>query len=312
MSITIERIDYKNYGQALKISNGTAEAVVTLEVGPRVVFWGFCGGRNLMMNDLDRAAVNAGPAMDAHYHPGATWYIYGGHRLWTSPEHQPGSYYPDNDPVTCTVTDNGAIFTPPPQQENGVAMQLELLLDETAPKLEVRHRVTNISREAKTFSLWALTVMAQDTLEIIPQNTLDTDLLHNRVFSVWPYTDMSDPRVFFGNRFVSLKQDPTADKPFKIGMNLEHPAVVCLLGDTAFIKRYDANYPDGCYPDAGVSFETYTNPLFIEVETLSELRTVPAGDTASHTEQWALVRCPDAEVDPRDEQSLRRFYEKVI
>ena len=39
--ITKEIIEFKNYGKCVKISNGIIEAVATVDLGPRIVFFGF-------------------------------------------------------------------------------------------------------------------------------------------------------------------------------------------------------------------------------------------------------------------------------
>jgi len=309
MSVKTEIINYKNYGKALRITNGTADAVVTLDIGPRVVFWGFTGGTNVMMNQDNFDISKTGPLFDERYYKDATWYIYGGHRLWTSPEHMPGSYYPDNDPVEYTLTDTGAVFTPPPQTANSIQMSFELSMDPVLPKASLNHFVRNIADTEKEFSLWCLSVLAPGGLEIIKQNNVDTGLLHNRAMSLWAYTDMSDPRVFWGRDMISLRQD-AAGAPFKLGLNLEHSAIAYQLDDTVFIKRYSPNYPNGVYPDNGMSFETYTNEKFIEMETLSELKTVAPGSTESHAETWELRKNPGP-VDARDDKALSGFYDSV-
>ena len=308
MSVKTEIINYKNYGKALRITNGTADAVITLDVGPRVVFWGFTGGTNIMLNQESFDLTHSGPAFDEYYYKGAAWYIYGGHRLWTSPEHMPGSYYPDNSPVEHTLTDTGAVFTPPPQTENGIQMSVELSMDSAAPKMNLTHHVRNISAEEKEFALWCLSVLAPGGLEIIKQNTVDTGLLHNRSMSVWAYTDMSDARVFWGRDMISLRQ--AKGDPFKIGLNLEHSAIVYQLYDTVFVKRYAPNYPDGIYPDNGMSFETYTNEEMLEMETLSELNKVSPGQSVSHGESWELRKTPGP-VNQRDDKALSAFYDSA-
>lgn len=52
--VTKEFIQFKNYGKCIKLSNGVIEAVATLDLGPRIVFFGFIGGENIMK---DRKSV---------------------------------------------------------------------------------------------------------------------------------------------------------------------------------------------------------------------------------------------------------------
>ena len=44
-----------------------------------------------------------------------------------------------------------------------------------------------------------------------------------------------------------------------------------------------------CYI-GGCSFETYTNNIMLEFETLSPFETVAAGGELSHTENWSLLK----------------------
>ena len=207
------------------------------------------------------------------------------------------------------LTDAGAVFTPAPQLENGVAHEIELVLDETRPQMQVRHRVTNLSKEEKQFSVWALTVAAQGGTEIIPLNTHDTGLLHNRVIAVWPYTDLRDERIYLGGRYATIQQKPI-DRALKLGFDNHSGTAYYLLGETVFRVQYAANHPDGRYPDGGVSFETYSCALFTEIETLSEFKTVAPGETAFHTENWTLYQKP-CDLDAKDDDSIERFLQQL-
>ena len=102
MAVTKEIINsYENYGRCVKISNGTVEAYVTIDVGPRVIRYAFVGGENVLFNDIARRSKRMGPDYDNYYYKGAAWYLYGGHRLWITPESAPETYYPDNEEVIC-------------------------------------------------------------------------------------------------------------------------------------------------------------------------------------------------------------------
>ena len=46
---------------------------------------------------------------------------------------------------------------------------------------------------------------------------------------------------------------------------------------------------DDNYPDGGMSFETYTNALMLEMESIGELKKLNPGETLTHTERWEMV-----------------------
>jgi hypothetical protein len=47
MKTTIEKVEYKGWKNNLKLSNSEAELIITLDVGPRVIRYGYVGGANV-------------------------------------------------------------------------------------------------------------------------------------------------------------------------------------------------------------------------------------------------------------------------
>ena len=305
-----EIIEFKNYGKCIKLSNGTIEAVATLDLGPRIVFFGFIGGENIMNTEKDKFDSINDANFDSHFYKGATWNNYGGHRLWASPEKTPDTYYPDCEAVKYEITDNGVILTPPPQTANGLQMQIELIMKDNEPIMDVKHSMTNISKNEQDLALWALSVSAQDGVLIIPMNTNNTGLLHNRMISVWPYTDMNDDRIFYGEKYITLRQDRNAKTPLKFGFDLNEGTAYYALGNSVFRKKYYPNHPEGRYPDGGVSMETYNCGLFIEIETLSEQKVMAPGTTETHLETWTMLKKPQ-ELNEKDNASIDAFVKAL-
>ncbi|MCL2518352.1 MAG: hypothetical protein FWF15_07305 [Oscillospiraceae bacterium] len=281
----IKEVDYANYGKCLSISNGIMEVYVTIDLGPRIIKCNICGKENLMFNDLTRGISN--DVSDA-FGENKTWYIYGGHRMWVSPENLPLTYYPDNEKVAYKMTSNGAVFTPPVQKVNDLQHEIEIVMDCNEAKMDVIHRLTNIGCKNVTGAIWALSVMREDGVCVVPQPQNDTGLLSNRVFSIWAYTDMSDERVFWGEKYIAVKQTSN-DRKFKFGINNIESWIAYINKDQALVKCYSPNHPDGNYPDYGVSTEVFTNEHFLEAETLSELCDIAPKETITHVETWKLV-----------------------
>ena len=44
MSVKCYETDYKNYGKCLCLDNGIIKLIATIDVGPRIVFFGFADG----------------------------------------------------------------------------------------------------------------------------------------------------------------------------------------------------------------------------------------------------------------------------
>lgn len=287
-SIEITKINFKNFGQCLKITNGIIEAVVTIDIGPRVIRFAFLNGENFFHEDIERESVVSGEPLEAVFGKGSAWYAYGGHRLWLSPEDLPLSYYPDNDPVKWNKIPGGVELLPPAQRVTDMQYRIELVMSDDKASMNVRHYVTNLGSNTQKKSLWSLTILRRGGMEIVPLPLNNTGLLANRVLALWPYSDMSDNRVYWGKKYVTMRQDVGIKSAFKFGINNDRGWAGYFVNNGMFVNKYNHN-PNGNYPDYGVSFETYTNNLILEMETLSELSDITPGSTAFHGEEWSLI-----------------------
>ncbi len=301
---------YKNYGRVVSISNGVIEAYVTVDIGPRIIRFGYVGSQNIMNDDTSNFTPATSKEFEDYFGEGKAFNNYGGHRVWLSPESYPETYYPDCNPVSYEVLSDGAVFTPPAEYKNDVLKQITVRMDPDDTNLQLKMKVTNLSNKVKTFSIWGLTVSAKGGTLIVPMNTRNTGLLSNRIISVWPYTDLSDKRIYFGKKYVTLKQSEISESPIKLGFDLNCGSVYYLLNDDVFVKSFATNHPLGSYPDGGCSFETYTNEGFLEVESLSELSDVLPNASAEHTERWSLIKKP-CDVDTKNDDSISAFLGKL-
>ena len=304
--VTFKEINYKNYGKCLEISNGTVDLLVTLDLGPRIIRYGFCGKENMMYEDLDRVNGYDKPDLKEMFGANAKWYLYGGHRLWISPEYTE-TYYPDNNPVEYEAAENMAVFSCDVQEVTGLQFSTCVALSDEGSDVRITHFVENCSGEPQTYAIWALTVLDKGGVELIPFNTNDTVLLPNRTVMAWPYTNFADHRLYMGEKFLSLSSDST-DKAFKLGFDHNNGVAAYINKGMMFVKRF-THYEGGNYPDNGCSFETYTNQHFLECETLGEIGQKPDGSIVSHTEYWNLVDNVSIS-DPRDEKEIASIFEK--
>ena len=305
-----EIVSYLNYGKCVCISNGIIEVYVTVDIGPRIIRFGYVGGQNILCDNRAAFSAKGDSVFTEFFGEGRRWENLGGHRIWLSPESYPQTYYPDMDPVCYEITENGAVFTPPDEAEIGIVKILTIKMDPDDANLQVKMSVKNISSKPMTFSVWGLSVSNVGGTLIIPMNTNDTGLLSNRIVSVWPYTDMSDDRIYWGHHYVTLRQDSKTVQPIKLGFDLNCGHVYYVLGETVFCKSYDTNHPQGKYPDGGCSFETYTNENMIEIESLSELKTVEPGTIHELVESWSLLEKP-CEVDFQNDDSIDNFLHRI-
>jgi hypothetical protein len=287
--VTLEVVEYRGWKNNLRLSNGQAEIIVTLDVGPRVISYRLLGGFNVMKN-YDAMMGGTGEP---------EWQIRGGHRFWLAPEDLTRTYYPDNRPVAYEPLGlSAARFTPPPELEYGVQKQMELHLAAQGSAVDVRLKVTNIGNQPTELAPWGPTVLAPGGLEIIPlppkrnhpghvRNAKSpADFGPNQELILWPYFDFTDTRWTFGSRYLFLRQDVTRG-PTKIGLAHRMGWVAYLNSGTLFVKRFD--YREGAvYPDWGTRYQTFSNEDMLEMETVGELVTLEPGQSAELVETWEL------------------------
>ncbi|MEM2887620.1 MAG: hypothetical protein QXH48_06170 [Candidatus Bathyarchaeia archaeon] len=263
---------------------------IAIEIGPRILYLGLRGkpGFNLF-------GVLPGIGRET---PEGFWKIYGGHRLWVSPEALPRSYSLDDKPVKVESTDGEIGIYGNPEPENSVRKSIRL--KKANGKVEVTHIIENIGRWPIKLSCWALSVMRKGGFAILPIEPCRVDkegLLPDRRITLWPYTHLTDSRLILSDRYVFVKQDPTIKKPFKIGVKANPTWIAYWVEGYVFVKSF--KYEEGEYPDYGCNAEVYTNADMLELETLSPLRYIDPSGVAEHKEVWHIFEVgyvkPEAE-----------------
>ena len=288
--VKVTEVSFMGWSHCISITDGKVELVVTADVGPRIVFFGFKGRENHMAVFEEMAGKTGGDE----------WRIYGGHRLWHSPEERPRTYDEDNFPIEWKKIPGGIWTRSKMDEWTQVEKEMEIVLDPETSDVQVTHRISNRNAWEIELSVWAITVMAPGGREIVPQIADGPDLLPNRSLTLWTYARMDDPRVTWGGRFILLDQDRTAMTPFKVGLPVDAGWAAYANHGQLFVKRFE--YDDEAeYPDFGqCAYETYTNDRMLEMETLSPIWALEPGDSAEHVEVWSLydgVAKPETEDD---------------
>lgn len=276
---------YKNFGRVLFCTKGSLTLGFTLDIGPRIIYAALEDGDNIFYNDVERLTSQVGEQMENKFGVGKCWQLFGGHRVWLSPEKFPDTYRPDSDEVEYSI--EGDVVTVIGQQYCGIQTKLEVKLLDNATA-EVSNVIINNTPDDIYGSVWALSVMDKDGVAFTPQNMSDAGLLNNRTLSLWSYTDIHDGRLDLQNDGITVTQSSQYTSPFKIGVN--NTLGVCAYRNRGklFIKRFAPSELTLPYPDGGVNCEIYTCKHFTELETLSPLQNIKSGSQALHKEHWTL------------------------
>ncbi|NLN79112.1 MAG: hypothetical protein GX141_09365 [Armatimonadetes bacterium] len=306
--VTIEKVKYADFGNCYKLTNGSVDVLVTLDVGPRVIFYGFSGEENNL------AELGPGPV---NKHELGEWRPWGGHRLWHAPEVMPRSYLPDNGPVTSEIIGNSTVRVAPPLEEaTHIQKEMMISLAREGTRVTITHTLKNKGLWPVELAPWGLTIVRGGGTTIVPQEPFiahGDKLLPARSLALWNFTDMSDSRFTFGSRYIRLRTDSKIkDKPQKLGVANREGWAGYLREKTLFIKTFPY-VENAAYPDFGCNFETYTDGDFMEVETLGPLTKLEPNETATHVEHWQLFKNVEAgDTDESLDKALAPLLKKLM
>jgi hypothetical protein len=278
----MEKISYGGWENCYRLANDQVELIVTGDIGPRIIRFGFIGKDNVFKEFADQMGKTESDE----------WLTFGGHRLWHAPEAQPRTYYPDLDPVHIQEIENGIIATQKPEPTTGMQKQIEILLSPDKPEAVIKHVLINHNVWAVETAPWALSVMAPGGVAILslpPRGPHPEFMLPTSQLSLWSYTNLSDPRWVFGERYILLKQDKDIPTPQKLGVFATDGWAAYANQNTLFVKQVPIQY-EGVYPDMGVNFEVYTDNAMLEVESLGPYESIPPKGQIDHLEHWTLFK----------------------
>ena len=281
MPTNIELVPYGGWPNCYRLTNGEVELIATADVGPRIIRCGFVGGQNLFCEFEDELGKSGE----------AWWMPRGGHRLWIAPEVVPDTYALDNKPVRVTVNGDCITLLQPIELETALRKEISVELTETG-SITLTHRIENTGPKPRKLSPWALSQLAPGGVAIIafpPRASHEQQLLPTNPLVMWAYTDFSDDRWRFTNKYLILRSDVRQSTPQKTGLFNPQSVAAYLLGTNLFVKRSDAN-PHAAYPDFQCSLEVFTNEKFLELETLGALVDLIPGTSVAHVEHWSLHR----------------------
>ena len=291
--MAVDHVSFGGWANNLRLANKQAELIITLDVGPRVISYRARDGESVFKT-FDAQLGGTGEA---------EWKSRGGHRFWLAPEDEVLSYLPDNSPVEHRVLSDFEVeVSNAPNEQLPIRKVMTVALDPASTRVTVTHRAENCGAVAHEVATWGLSVMAAGGIEIIPLPPLGEhprDLLPNRAMTLWAFTDMTDPRWRWGQRFITLRQGDAG--PTKIGLAHRERWIAYQRDTSLFVKSID--YREGAtYPDFGCNFETFTNEEMLEVEALGPLVRLAPGESTEHSERWQLFNGVSA--PPSDEDAL--------
>jgi len=304
MAEFFEKVKAFSWENCYRLSSGRLEMIVTADVGPRILFFGLEGGKNMLKtveNQLGRTAD-------------LEWLLYGGHRLWAAPEDPHLSYLPDNQAVLVEFdNDDAGLSFIRPADASGLERKLSILpLRQNQKDVEiacenrppfagkemkalgsfiVRNEITNRSQDLIKTASWGITSFAPGGIGYLPMDKNsdpEKRFQANQRLNLWDYSSLSDPAYQWKEDWLEIQQNKAQSKQ-KIGTWAAKPWLAYRLDNLLSlihlpVEQESADY----YPDQDSNIEIYFDQEMLELETLSPWKSLQSGESVWHNEIWTL------------------------
>jgi hypothetical protein len=278
--VKINEISYNGWKHCLEMSNDKVRLIVTTDVGPRIIYFGTPEGENVFHQRGGQQGLTNSKE----------WLVYGGHRLWHSPQIGSRPNQLDNETVPYEVHENSVELNCPEEMATRIQKRFRITLAEDEPRVTVGHRIYNKGLWPIRLATWALSVMREGGVGILPVPREQTpDYLPSFAIAYWPWTRTNDPRFTLGEKYMILRQDQNNKEWFKIGFRNTEGWGAYLCKGYMFAKMYSL-CPGEEYPDYDSSFQIFTDNYMLELESLGPLKTIAGGEYTEHTEKWYLFK----------------------
>ena len=269
-------IEYKNFGKCVQFEENGMIVMVTIDVGPRIIYFGD-KQNNILKEDLERKVQVYNDAYKGN------WYLYGGHRLWKSPENI-CTYVADNKPVSYRLNEDGGTFI------SNIDPKFDYILDIGIKKnnVHIENTIVSKSKNIESIAAWALTVMDIGGELTVNLNKKMDDLNPQQNLVIWPYTDIYDERIKISKEKLIIQQKSGLE-PLKLGLFLNTPEAEYSLKGMKFKCKFKEEKSTGKYGDFMSNMEIYTSGDILEIEGLSSMRDLKCGESVTLYEEWSLI-----------------------
>lgn len=287
--ITVKRIAYRGWRDALVIGNGLVEAVVVPSIN-RVMQFRFVGEAGVFWeND-----ALAGEAVEAS---AVGWKNFGGDKTWVAPQSDWLRVTNRKTPIVtfnampaaAFIKNNGVELVSQIDEDYGILARRLISLDKSKPVMTIETVYEKRKGEPQTVSVWTITQLKDPRgifIPVSPESNFESSFIKLRGLP---------PSLKLNDGVLSLTRDEKASH--KIGADSDR---MIWIDDCYVLTVAAPRVRAAAYPDGGSSVEVYTsqNPLaYVELEILSPLGTMRVGGTMRQTNAYALRRRSTVGID---------------
>jgi hypothetical protein len=247
--------------------------------GPRIVRLGLAG------SDVNLLAETPDDGWDT---PLGRYELFGGHRLWFAPENPSLVAVPDSTGLRLTENERGVELEGAPEPETGLVRSISIALDESAPSVDLHHRLVNRGDRPLELAPWSITQLPLGGTAVLPQAQIGDGPLVNpdRLLVLWPYSSWQDERLMPGDD--ELRVRGSAGDRLKMGTFVQAGSVSYQRNGTTLASRFTPQRGKA-HADLGCNVEVFVGDRYIEIEVLGPLATLEPGAAVELAVRWEIA-----------------------
>lgn len=281
-TVAIRRSPYRGWRDAIIIGNGTVEAVIVPSIN-RVMQFRFVNEGGVFWENDGLAGQPIDPDSEG-------WKNFGGDKTWIAPQSDwqqvtarkkpPAAF--NAMPAEAVIKEGSIELVSQIDQHYGIRARRLVHLDARKPQMTIKTIYEKLVGAPRRVSVWVVTQL-EDPVGVfarLPRRTMPATgyiLLKN-----------SPPSLKIDGEILTLTRDATENH--KIGFDAD---ALVWIGKDHVLRIESPRIAGAEYPDGGSSVEIYTSkdPLaYVELETLSPLKTMRVGDTLIAINTYTLER----------------------
>lgn len=293
MAHVIRKIDYAGFKNCIYISNTVCEAVITTEVGPRILRYSRVGYPNLLYVD----EYAAGQTEETK-----TWRAYGGHSfdvVLDGKEH----LKPENVSVPYTLSDDGIYFEAVDFEGYKKTVSVRMC---RRGGLEIKETVENTSEAEVKVSLMGNTLLCNGGTMAVPCSA------RKHIFGEFCELEPDLRCTTVGKNLTLVKQDPLYNTENKLAFDLDEMWCGYFTKGSLFVMTTPET--EGTYRN-GRNFYYECSPKNVKISSVSPETVLKKGESLTHTEVWNIFdTCIQPESEDRAGDMLRdkKFYYEFV
>lgn len=292
MAHTIKLVDYAGWKNCILMTNGIFEAVITTEIGPRILRYGEVGGANVLYIDEFTAGQTEAPV----------WRAYGGRRFDYNLNEEL-ILTAENSTTDYEIGDDRVTFRLPIDEQTSISKEIIIRMCRRGG-LEIKQTLINNGTEIVNISAVAATRLQPGGLCVTSWTK------GNKVKSLFKGEEVDTRRIKEGKELLFVQQDEVSRENFEFGLLPQEQWCAYFNHGNMFIITCPAIEGELEYVD-NVNVAVRGLGDKFEIETRSPIYTLGSGEKMTHTEVFNIFTknyTPKSEEEAKSALKNNKYY----